>query len=265
MFAQMNASKRGRPYQVLNPSLPGWPTSTSSCRRLIARWRGLSEARNNSSLRAADILPFRRIQRPDPCSKPFLEPLPRVSSSPPTHWIKVTDRANGWEKRKVRCGRIEVHGDDAEINQVLSLTTDGPCRRLMFVPLLDQDLQHCGEEQYTILGDGAYARHELFNTLEQWAARQQDTGGCGNLLDPVVYRAECQKPDPSEKDIRCGRNNHQRDAMEGRWKFLHTLKRVFGEGVQAPSQGGDVSGDPDESKRLQHADHGGYATQHWFL
>jgi hypothetical protein len=81
-----------------------------------------------------------------------------------------------------------------------------------------------------------------------------------------AYRAECVR-----NQIRVRRisdvvvNNHQRDAMEGRWKFLHTLKRVFGEGVQAPSQGGDVSGDPDESKRLQHADHGGYATQHWFL
>ena len=39
----------------------------------------------------------------------------------------------------------------------------------MFVPLLDQVQEHCGEEHrvHRVPGDGAYDQNELFNVLKQ--------------------------------------------------------------------------------------------------
>ena len=76
------------------------------------------------------------------------------------------------EKWRVRRGWIKVHAMiDVETNQIPSLevTDEAVPDDRMFVPLLDQVQQHCGEEHpvYRVLGDGAYDRKEFSNALEQ--------------------------------------------------------------------------------------------------
>jgi len=76
------------------------------------------------------------------------------------------------EKWQVRCGWIKVHPMiDVETNQVLGLevTDESVPEDQMFILLLDQVQQHCGEEHpvHRVLGDGAYDRNELCNVLEK--------------------------------------------------------------------------------------------------
>jgi hypothetical protein len=126
-------------------------------------------------LKAADYTTFfRRIQRLDLSLPVFPEFLAEdIVVAADSTGIKVTNRGE-WmrEKWRVSRGWIKMHAMiDVETNQVLGLevTDESVQDDQMFIPLLDQTQQHCGEEHpvHRVLADGAYDRNELFNTLEQ--------------------------------------------------------------------------------------------------
>jgi len=133
---------------------------------------------------------------------------------------------------------------DVETNQILGLesTDESVPDDRMFVPLLDQAQQHCGEEHpvYRVLADGAYDRNELFTILEQRGI----ASGIKTRVDAAThstgspYRAECVRD----------RNRWGRYQMWSlvvtygmRWKvegLFSSIKRIFGEGVRATPREG---------------------------
>ena len=80
----------------------------------------------------------------------------------------------------------------------------------MFVILLDQAQQHCGEEYlvHRILTDGAYDRNELFTTLEQRGI----ASGIKTRADATTHSAgspyigpDAPETEIDEAGITCGR------------------------------------------------------------
>ena len=100
---------------------------------------------------------------------------------------------------------------DVETNQFLDLeiTDESVPDDRMFVPLLDQVQQHCGEEHpvHRVLADGAYDRNELFKALEQ----RKILSGIKTRTDAAThstgspYRAECVRDRIRWGGIDCGR------------------------------------------------------------
>jgi len=196
-------------------------------------------------LRAADYTTlFRRIQRLDLSLKVTPELLAGdVIIAVDSTGIQVTNRGE-WmrEKWKVRRGWIKVHAMiDVETNR-FPITDETVQGDRMFVPLLDQVQQHCGEEHpvHRVLADGAYDRNELFNTLEQ----RKILAGIKTRTDAATrstgspYRAECVRD-----RIRWG-GYHMWSLVTTygmRWKgegLFSSFKRIFGEGVRATSREG---------------------------
>jgi hypothetical protein len=160
--------------------------------------------------------------------------------------IKVTNRGEGMrEKWRIRRGWIKLHiMIDVETNQVLGLeiTDESVPDDRMFIPLLDQAQQNCGEEHpvHRALADGAYDRNELFNTLEHRGI----ASGIKTRVDAAThstgspYRAECVR----DRNRWGGYPMWSRVVTYGmRWKVegaFSRIKRSFGEGVRATSREG---------------------------
>jgi len=133
---------------------------------------------------------------------------------------------------------------DVETNQILGLeiTDESVQDDQMFIPLLDQTQQHCGEEHpvYRVLADGAYDRNELFNALEHRGI----ASGVKTRTDAAThstgspYRAECVR----NRNRWGGYLRWALVVTYGmRWKAegaFSTIKRILGEGVQATSREG---------------------------
>ena len=133
---------------------------------------------------------------------------------------------------------------DVETNQILGLeiTDESVQDDQMFIPLLDQTQQNCGEEHpvYRALADGAYDRNELFTTLEQRgiAAGIKTRTDAATHSTGSPYRAECVR----DRNRWGGYPMWSRIVTYGmRWKVegsFSTIKRIFGEGVRATSREG---------------------------
>ena len=176
LLAEMNAGKRGRPFQYPEPFV-AWMACIHvflqmPYRQMEGFVRKLTEF--IPRLTAADYTTlFRRIQRLDLSLIVAPELLAEdVIIAVDSTGFQVTNRGE-WmrEKWQVRRGWIKVHAMiDVETNQVLGLevTDESVQDDRMFVPLLDQVPQHCGEEHpvHRVLGDGAYDRNGIFNALE---------------------------------------------------------------------------------------------------
>jgi len=113
--------------------------------------------------------------------------------------IKVTNRGE-WmrEKWRVRRGWIKVHTMvDVETGQILGLavTYESVPDDSLFSPLLDQAESICGIEHpiHRVLGDGAYDRNHVFNTLERKKIgseiKTRENAATRSRGSP--YRAEC--------------------------------------------------------------------------
>ena len=249
-LVQMNAGKRGRPFQYPE-SFIAWMARIhiflqmpyrqmeGFVRRLAAFIPGL---------KAADYTTlFRRIQRLD-LSLPVVPELlaEDVIVAADSTGIKVTNRGE-WmrEKWRVRRGWIKVHlMIDVETNQALGLeiTDESVQDDQMFIPLLDQTQQNCGEEHpvYRALADGAYDRNALFNALEHRgiAAGIKTRTDAATHSTGSPYRAECVR----DRNRWGGYPGWARVVTYGmRWKVegaFSTIKRILGEGVQATSREG---------------------------
>ncbi len=112
----------------------------------------------------------------------------------------------------------------------------------MFVPLLDQAQQHCGEEHpvYRTLADGAYDRNELFTIFEQrgTAAGIKTRSDAATHSTGSPYWAECV----GDRNRWGGHRMWSWVTTYGmRWKvegLFSSIKRIFGEGVRATSREG---------------------------
>lgn len=250
LLARMNAGKRGRPYQYPEPFIAWMACIHVFLQMPYRQMEGFVRklATFLPGLTAADYTTlFRRIQRLDLSLTVTPEILAEdVIIAVDSTGIKVTNRGE-WlrEKWRVRRGWIKVHAMiDVETNQVLGLevTDESVQDDQMFVPLLDQVQQHCGEEHpvFRVLGDGAYDRNELFNALK----KRKILAGIKTRADAATYstgspyRAECVRD-----RIRVG--GYQMwswiTTYGMRWKVEGTFssfKRIFGEGVQATSRKG---------------------------
>jgi len=250
LLARMNAGKHGRPFQYPEPFI-AWMTCIHVFLQMPYRqMEGF--VRKLASfipfLRAADYTTlFRRIQRLDLSLRVAPELLAEdVIIAVDSTGIKVTNRGE-WlrEKWKVRRGWIKVHAMiDVETNQVLGLevTDESVQDDQMFVLLLDQVQQHCGEERpvFRVLADGAYDRNELFNALE----KRNILAGIKTRADAATYstgspyRAECVR----DRNRWGGYRLWAWITTYGmRWKAegaFSSIKRIFGEGVRATSREG---------------------------
>ena len=249
-LAQMNAGKPGRPFQ--------YPESFIECMARIYVFFQLPYRQMEGFVRklttfipgikAADYTTlFRRIKNLDLSLKVTPAILAEdVIVAADSTGIKVTNRGE-WmrEKWRVHRGWIKVHFMiDVETNQILGLeiTDESVQDDQMFIPLLDQTQQNCGEEHpvYRALADGAYDRNELFNTLE----RRGIASGIKTRVDAAThstgspYRAECVR----DRNRMGGYLMWARVVTYGmRWKVegaFSTFKRIFGEGVRATSREG---------------------------
>jgi len=249
-LSQMNAGKRGRPFQYPE-SFIAWMARIHTFLQMPYRqMEGFVRrlAAFIPGLKAADYTTlFRRIQRLD-LSLPVVPELlaEDIIVAADSTGIQVTNRGE-WmrEKWRVSRGWIKLHAMiDVETNQALGLeiTDESVQDDQMFIPLLDQTQQHCGEEHpvHRVLADGAYDRNELFNTLEQ----REIASGIKTRADAAThstgspYRAECVR----DRNRWGGYPRWSRVVTYGmRWKgegFFSGFKRIFGEGVQATSQEG---------------------------
>jgi len=247
---QMNAGKRGRPFQYPEPFI-AWMARIHIFLQLPYRqMEGFVRklATFIPGLKAADYTTlFRRIKDLDLS----LSVEPRILAedvivAADSTGIKVTNRGE-WmrEKWQVRRGWIKLHVMiDVETNQVLGLeiTDESVPDDRMVVPLLDQAQQNCGEEHpvYRVLADGAYDRNELFTILEQ----REIASGIKTRTDAAThstgspYRAECVR----DRNRWGGYRMWSRVTTYGmRWKvegLFSSIKRIFGEGVRATSREG---------------------------
>ena len=249
-LARVNAGKRGRPFQYPEPFIAWMARIHIFLQMPYRQMEGF--VRNLATfipgLKAADYTTlFRRIKDLD-LSLP-VEPrtlAEDVIVAADSTGIKVTNRGE-WmrEKWQVRRGWIKLHVMiDVETNQVLGLeiTDESVPDDRMFVPLLDQTLQHCGEEHpvYRVLADGAYDRNELFTILEQ----REIASGIKTRADAAThstgspYRAECVR----DRNRWGGYRMWSWVTTYGmRWKgegLFSSIKRIFGEGVRATSREG---------------------------
>ncbi len=164
-------------FSTLICSCSGWPASTSSSRCPTARWRDLS----GSSLFSFQVSDLQTI----PCfsiESRNKNSLLNVSTPNPSHevivvvgsaGIKVTNRWE-WirEKWRIRRGWIKVHPMiDIETDQILGLevTDESVQDNFLLTLLLDQVSENCwkAHPNCLVLGDGAYDRIHVFNTLEK--------------------------------------------------------------------------------------------------
>ena len=249
-LAQMNAGKRGRPFQY-PASFIEWMARIHVFLRMPYRqMEGFVRklATFIPSLRVADYTTlFRRIKNLDLS----LEVLPEILAedvivAADSTGIKITNRGE-WMREKwgARRGWIKVHlMIDVETNQALGLeiTDESVQDDQLFIPLLDQTQQHCVEEHpvYRVLADGAYDRNELFNALEHRGI----ASGIKTRTDAAThstgspYRAECAR----DRNRWGGYLRWALVVTYGmRWKVegaFSTIKRILGEGVQATSREG---------------------------
>ncbi len=246
----MNAGKRGRPFQYPEPFIAWMACIHVFLQMPYRQMEGFARklAGFIPSLKAADYTTlFRRINLLDLSLNGTPELLAEdVIIAVDSTGIKVTNRGE-WmrEQWKVRGGWIKVHAMiDVETNQFLGLeiTDETVQDDRMFVPLLDQVQQHCGEEHpvHRVLADGAYDRNELFKALEQ----RKILSGIKTRTDAAThstgspYRAECVRD-----RIRLGRYRLWAwiTTYGMRWKIegnFSSIKRIFGEGVRATSREG---------------------------
>ncbi len=250
LLSRMNEGKRGAPFRYPEPFIAWMARIHVFLQMPYRQMEGF--VRNLApfipDLKAADYTTlFRRIKDLDP-SLP-VEPRTLAGDvivAADSTGIKVTNRGE-WmrEKWQVRRGWIKLHVMlDVETNQVLGLeiTDESVPDDRMFVPLLDQAQQHCGEEHpvYRVLADGAYDRNELFTLLEQ----REIASGIKTRADAAThstgspYRAECVR----DRDRWGGYRMWSRVTTYGmRWKvegLFSSIKRIFGEGVRATSREG---------------------------
>jgi len=250
LLTRMNTGKRGRPYQYPEPFIEWMACIHIFLQMPYRQMEGFTRklAAFIPDLTAADYTTlFRRIKCLDLSVKVMPETLAEdVIIAVDSTGIKVTNRGE-WmrEKWKVRRGWIKVHTMiDVETNQILGLevTDESVQDDRMFVPLLDQVQQHCGEEHpiHRMLADGAYDRNELFNALEQ----RKILAGIKTRADAATrstgsaYRAECVR-----ERIRVGGSRMWSwiTTYGMRWKAegaFSSIKRIFGEGVRATSREG---------------------------
>jgi Transposase DDE domain. len=159
--------------------------------------------------------------------------------------IKVTNRGE-WmrEKWKVHRGWIKIHiMIDVETNRILALevTNEKTSDDEMFLPLLNQAIDHCGEGMiHKILADGAYDSKEAFNELDnrkiQSGIKTRKNASTKSGGSP--YRAECVR----ERNKKGGYKEWAEAIGYGmRWKVegvYSSVKRIFGETVRATSEEG---------------------------
>ncbi|MCT8338419.1 IS5 family transposase [Methanoculleus sp. Afa-1] len=250
LLARMNAGKRGRPFQYPEPFIAWMACIHVFLQMPYRQMEGFVRklATFIPGFTVADYTTlFRRIQRLDLSLTVTPELLAGdVIIAADSTGIKVTNRGE-WlrEKWRVRRGWIKLHAMiDVETNQVLGLevTDESVQDDRMFVPLLDQVPQHCGEEHpvFRVLGDGAYDRNELFNALEQ----RKILAGIKTRVDAAThstgspYRAECVR----DRNRLGGYRLWAWITTYGmRWKIegnFSSIKRIFGEGVRATSREG---------------------------
>ena len=249
LLSQMNNNKRGHPFQYPNPFIE-WMACIHiflqmPYRQMQGFTRKLSEFIPN--LKSADYTTlFRRIRlldlslevNPDLISENVIVAVDSTG-------IKVTNRGE-WmrEKWSVRRGWIKVHAMvDVETNQILGLeiTDEETQDEEMFIPMLQQVTDHCGEEKIkSVLADGAYDRKHLFNELEkrniQSGIKTRKNASTRSGGSP--YRAECIR---NRKKLG-GYREWAEDTDYGmRWKvegLYSSVKRIFGESVRATSKEG---------------------------
>ena len=249
-LARMNAGKPGRPFQYPD-SFVEWMARIHVFLQMPYRqMEGF--VRNLATfipgIKAADYTTLFRRMKSLALSLTVTPPIlaEDVIVAADSTGIKVTNRGE-WmrEKWRIRRGWIKLHiMIDVETNQVLGLaiTDESVPDDQMFIPLLDQAQQNCGEEHpvHRVLADGAYDRNELFNTLEHRGI----ASGIKARVDAAThstgspYRAECVR----------GRNRWGGYPMWSRvvtygmrWKVegaFSSIKRIFGEGVRATSRDG---------------------------
>ncbi|GLI45979.1 IS5 family transposase [Methanoculleus bourgensis] len=249
-LAQMNAGKRGRPFQYPE-SFIAWMARIHiflqmPYRQIEGFVRKL--ATFIPSLKAANYTTlFCRIKNLDLS----LEALPEILADDvivgaDSTGIKVTNRGE-WMREKwgARRGWIKVHlMIDVETNQALGLeiTDEAVQDDQRFIPLLDQTQQNCGEEHpvYRVLADGAYDRNELFNALEHRgiASGIKTRVNAATHSTRSPYRAECVR----NRKRWGGYPMWALVVTYGmRWKVegaFSTIKRILGEQVQATSREG---------------------------
>ena len=250
LLDRMNTCKRGRPYQYPEPFIAWMACIHIFLQMPYRQMEGFTRklATFIPTLTAADYTTlFRRIKLLDLSLTVTPELLAEdVIIAVDSTGIKVTNRGE-WmrEKWKVRRGWIKVHAMiDVESNLILGLevTDEAVQDDRMFVPLLDQVQQHCGEEHpvFRVLADGAYDRNSLFNALE----KRNILAGIKTRNDAAThstgspYRAECVR-----ERIRVGgyRMWSWITTYGMRWKaegLFSSVKRIFGEGVRATSREG---------------------------
>jgi len=200
---QMNAGKRGHPFEY-----PDLFIQWMACIHLFLHmpYRQMEGFTRKLSLfvpglRSADYTTlFRRIRNLDLSLQVNPEFLSRdVVVAVDSTGIKVTNRGE-WmrEKWRIRRGWIKVHTMiDVETGQILGLevTDESVQDDSLFTPLLDQAESLCGSEHHIhrVLGDGAYDRNHVFNTIEQ---RKISSGiktrdDASTRSRGSAYRAEC--------------------------------------------------------------------------
>ncbi len=160
--------------------------------------------------------------------------------------IKVTNRGE-WMREKwwVHRGWIKVHTMvDVKTGQILSLeVTDEKAQDdPQFTSLLDQAERTCGPGYaiHRVLGDGAYDRRHVFNTLEQRGIQsgiktRENAATCSR---GSPYRAECVRKKRKSGGYRSWADETgygRRWMVEG---VYSAVKRIFGESVRSSSREG---------------------------
>lgn len=248
-LAKMNRGKQGRPFLYPEPFIQWMACIHLFLQMPYRQMEGFSRKLSTfiPNLRSANYTTlFRRIQQLDLSLRVNHELLSDdVIVAVDSTGIKVTNRGE-WmrEKWKVRRGWIKVHAMiDVETNQILGLEVSDESSQddRMFIPLLHQ-VTRAGHP-FTVkqvLGDGAYDRNQIFNTLEKRGIESgikiredSSTRSTGS-----AYRAECARDRKRRGGYRPWAD-HTGYGM--RWKVeavFSSVKRIFGESVRATSTEG---------------------------
>ena len=244
-----NQGKRGRPFEY-PPSFIEWMSYIHlflqmPYRQMEGFTRKLSEFIPH--LKSADYTTlFRRIRDLDlSLNIDPAFPSGHIIVAVDSTGIKVTNRGE-WmrEKWRVRRGWIKIHTMiDVETNSILALevTDEESSDEEMFIPLLNQAIDLCGEGTIQkILADGAYDRKKLFNALEKRGIHSgiKVRKNAATKSRGSPYRAECVR----YREKKGGYEEWAEEMKYGmRWKVegvYSSVKRIFGESVRATSREG---------------------------
>ena len=249
LLTQMNNNKRGHPFQYPNPFIEWMACIHIFLQMPYRQMEGFTRKLSDfiPKLESADYTTLFRRTRLLDLSLGVNQALisENVIVAVDSTGIKVTNRGE-WmrEKWKVRRGWIKVHAMvDVETNQTLGLevTDEGAQDEEMFIPLLEQVADHCGEEKIkSILADGAYDRKELFNELEKRMIKSgiKTRKNASTRSRGSPYRAECIR---DRKKMGGYREWSEETNYGMRWKvegLYSSVKRIFGESVRATSREG---------------------------